>query len=112
MIIKSRHDIAGIEEAPIGDSCSTYKFLREGAAINPEALAMSFFLRVEDHSKPVHWTYAQLITDVTRAANMFRRLGVQRDDVVAYILPNLPETHIALWGGGNRRDCLCSELPA
>jgi acyl-coenzyme A synthetase/AMP-(fatty) acid ligase len=59
---------------------------------------MSFFLRVEDHSKSARWTYAQLFADFTRAANMFRRLGVQRDDVVAYILPNLPETHIALWG--------------
>jgi fatty-acyl-CoA synthase/long-chain acyl-CoA synthetase len=98
MIIKSWHDIVRIEEAPIADSCSTYKYLREGAAINPVALAMSFFLRVEDHSKPARWTYAQLFADITRAANMFRRLGVQRDDVVAYILPNLPETHIALWG--------------
>jgi fatty-acyl-CoA synthase len=30
---------------------------------------------------------------------MFRRLGVGRRDVVAYVLPNLPETHLAIWGG-------------
>ena len=29
---------------------------------------------------------------------MFRRLGVQRNSVVAYILPNLPETHWTIWG--------------
>jgi acyl-CoA synthetase (AMP-forming)/AMP-acid ligase II len=30
---------------------------------------------------------------------MFRRLGLQRGDVVAFVLPNLPETHWTIWGG-------------
>ncbi|MGF6478513.1 acyl-CoA synthetase (AMP-forming)/AMP-acid ligase II [Paraburkholderia sp. JPY419] len=30
---------------------------------------------------------------------MLSRLGVQRDTVVAYVLPNLPETHFVVWGG-------------
>ena len=37
--------------------------------------------------------------EITQAANMFRRHGLCRGDVVAILLPNLPETHWAMWGG-------------
>ncbi|MCM3468318.1 hypothetical protein M3643_12635, partial [Staphylococcus lugdunensis] len=36
---------------------------------------------------------------ITRAANMFSRLGIDRHAVVAYVLPKLPETHFVIWGG-------------
>src|SRR6185503_9130212 len=34
-----------------------------------------------------------------QAANLFHRLGVRVDAPVAYVLPNLPETHEVIWGG-------------
>ena len=37
--------------------------------------------------------------EITRAANMFGALGVTRDAPVAFVLPNLPETHFTIWGG-------------
>jgi len=77
---------------------STYEMIRDGAAIDPAAPALSFFLRTEDFASPVRWSHAELLRDITRAAHLFRRLGVGRGDVIAYIMPNLPETHIALWG--------------
>ena len=36
---------------------------------------------------------------MTRAANVFAALGVAADRPVAYVLPNLPDTHFAIWGG-------------
>ena len=30
---------------------------------------------------------------------MFRKLGVERKDVIAFVMPNLPETHWVIWGG-------------
>jgi hypothetical protein len=30
---------------------------------------------------------------------MLRHLGAQRDDVAAFVLPHLPETHWTIWGG-------------
>ena len=105
MPVQTLRDIESIEREepwPFDQIESTYDLLRHGAAINPSASALSFFLRVEDHATPVRWSYAEWLADITRAANMFRRLGVNRSegrgDVVACILPNLPETHIALWG--------------
>jgi len=101
MAIRSLRDIEAIERAspdPIGSLGSTWEMIRNGARINPSSPALSFFLRVEDHADPVTWSHAELLADITRAARAFRRLGVQQGDVVAYILPNLPETHIVIWG--------------
>jgi len=42
-------------------------------------------------------TYQQLAHEVSRAANALRRLGVAKGDVVALIMPMLPETAIALF---------------
>ena len=36
---------------------------------------------------------------MTRAANLFAAHGVAADRPVAYVLPNLPETHFTIWGG-------------
>ncbi|MGF6919111.1 acyl-CoA synthetase [Paraburkholderia sp. 40] len=78
---------------------STYEMICRGAAINPSAPALSFFATADDYRNAECWTYSELVRDITRTANMFSRLGVQRDSVVAYVLPNLPETHFVIWGG-------------
>ena len=101
MTISSMRDIRALEESnidPMSGLGSTYEMIAGGAAIDPESKALSFFLRSEDFKTPATWTYVELLADITRATNMFRRLGVEGGDVVAYIMPNLPETHIALWG--------------
>ena len=35
---------------------------------------------------------------ITATANFLHELGVGKDDAVALVLPNLPETHLAIWG--------------
>lgn len=104
MSISTEQDILALEqtELPGRELNNTYELIARGAAIDPQAPALSFFVRVEDHANPARWTHAQWLADITRAANMFRRLGVARDGaksgVVAFILPNLPETHLTIWG--------------
>ncbi|HLZ67755.1 MAG TPA: acyl-CoA synthetase [Aliidongia sp.] len=99
--IASLAEIRAIEAQglPADLPASTYEMIRRGAAIDPSAPALSFFLRAEDHREAECWTYSELLRDITRAANMFLRLGVSKDSVVAYVLPNLPETHFVIWGG-------------
>ncbi|HEX3638784.1 MAG TPA: AMP-binding protein, partial [Paraburkholderia sp.] len=94
-------DVLAIETRgqPADLPSSTYEMICQGAAINPVAPALSFFATADDHRNAECWTYSELVRDVTRTANMFARLGVQRDSVVAYVLPNLPETHFVIWGG-------------
>ena len=104
MSIRTLQDILTLEQRPLPNAGldNTYALIARGAAINPQAPALSFFVRVEDHANPVRWTHAQLLAEITRAANLFHRLGIRRDTalsgVVAFILPNLPETHFTIWG--------------
>lgn len=73
--------------------------LRRGAALAPDAPALSFFLSHAEHRRPETWTYRQLMSEITRTANGLHALGAQKSTVIAYILPNLPETHFVIWGG-------------
>lgn len=43
-------------------------------------------------------SYAELLAQIHRAANLFRAMGVGPDDAVAILAPNIPETQFALWG--------------
>jgi acyl-coenzyme A synthetase/AMP-(fatty) acid ligase len=99
--VRSIEDVLSIEQSeqwlPEGVKC-TYDYLHKGSQINPEAIALSFFMKAVDYKIPVQFNYQQWIEGITRTANMLRELGIQRGDVVAYVLPNLPETHWVIWG--------------
>lgn len=94
-------DVLAVEaQGPLPDlPSSTYEMICRGAAIDPFAPALSFFRTADDYARPERWTYSDLLRDIRRTANMFSRLGVERNTVIAYVLPNLPETHFVIWGG-------------
>ncbi len=78
MSVSQLRDIIAIEQnegEPFSRLTSTYEMIRDIAAANPEAPALSFFLRTEDYADPARWTCREWLADVTRAANMLRRLG-------------------------------------
>ena len=77
---------------------STLELLEKGAAVNPEAPAITFLMSGEAYDKPQIFTHAQLIGRIRQTANMLSDLGVRAEDVVTYLLPNLPQTHFVLWG--------------
>lgn len=78
---------------------STYDMIAAAARAHANEPALSFFARVQDHARPEVWSYAALFAGITATANFLHGLGVRQDDVVAFVLPNLPQTHLAIWGG-------------
>ncbi len=94
-------DVLAIEAEgpPVDWPQNTYELLKRGAARDPAAPALSFFLTIEDQARPETWSYRRLIAEITRTANAFHALGATPDTVIAFLLPNLPETHFVLWGG-------------
>jgi fatty-acyl-CoA synthase len=91
-----------IERVPLSERkipATTYEMLKKGAALAPDSPALSFFAEVRRFKKATVWTHRELFEQITQAGNLFRRLGVERGDSVAFILPNLPETHLTIWGG-------------
>ena len=98
----SQSDIEAIEATPLLDRAlpeNTYAALLGSAQRTPGADALSFFLSADHFDRRHVWTYAELIAEVTQAANAFHALGVTPDHPVAFVLPNLPETHFTIWGG-------------
>jgi fatty-acyl-CoA synthase len=94
-------DVLAIEAEntrPLDGIQNTYDLLHRGTLIDPCASALSFFLRTEDHKTPFVWSHEQWLSCITQSANLFRHAGIQRGDVVAFVLPNLPETHWTIWG--------------
>ncbi len=99
--IRNLADIEAIEKVPISQRIkarSTYELIGAGAAINPEAIAMSFIADGEKYQTPLRVTYGQFMAKIRQTANMLADLGVGPKDVVTYLLPNLPQTHFVLWG--------------
>jgi fatty-acyl-CoA synthase len=78
---------------------STYDLLHASAAAHADRPALTFLLRGTPDEDPIVYGYLDLFARVTQAANAFSRLGIGPGDVVAYLLPNLPQTHFTIWGG-------------
>ena len=100
-VIKSVADIAEIEKVPVRERVpenSTYEILEKGAAVNPDAVAISFLMNGDAYETPIPVTYRQLMGRIRQAANMFSDLGVGPTDVVTYLLPSIPQAHFTLWG--------------
>ncbi|MFC1534492.1 acyl-CoA synthetase [Thermodesulfobacteriota bacterium] len=102
VMVETLADIEAFEKVPIEERLpflNTYDMIKHGAAINPDAPAISFFLSGTEFANPVKVTYREFLAQVTRTANLFHDLGVGPSDVISYLLPNLPQTHYVLWGG-------------
>jgi fatty-acyl-CoA synthase len=78
---------------------SLYQQLVETAGRFPDRPAMTFQLRSGPRDKALTLTWAELRAEVTRAANLFRRLGIGDGDAVAFVLPNGFEAAVTLLAG-------------
>ncbi|ROL81656.1 acyl-CoA synthetase [Pseudomonas chlororaphis] len=102
MMVRTLNDIESIEQVPLAErglASSTYEALTRTAELDPNAPALSFFADATCFRNTHCWSYAELVEDITRAANAFHDLGITPGEVLAFILPNLPETHFTIWGG-------------
>lgn len=82
-----------------GQARSMYDFLSRAKDAHGTRPAISYQLLSGPATKKVTLTWAELHGQVTKAANLFRSLGVGEKDVVAYIMPNAMETVVTLLGG-------------
>ncbi len=95
-------DIEAIEQIPLAEQdlpASTYEAIRRGAAINPDGVALHFFLQGDMYDKGVSFTYREWVGALHQTANMFHALGLRPGEVVTMILPNLPQAFLTIFGG-------------
>jgi fatty-acyl-CoA synthase len=77
---------------------STYVLLQAAAGRFGEAPALTYVRDAAAFHDAQTFSFRELLAKVTQAANLFHAVDIGAGDVVAYALPNLPETHFALWG--------------
>lgn len=99
--IRTAADVAAFEnEMPLQERLterSVYDVFDGGSRLAPEAVALTMLMTGAGDEQPRRVTYAELAGLVRQAANAFHTLAGPRPGV-AYLLPNLVETHAALWG--------------
>ncbi len=78
---------------------TVHQQLRETAGRHPSRRAVTFQLKSGPDDKVVSLVWVELLAEVTRTANLLRRLGIGPGDAVAYVLPNCIEAPVALLAG-------------
>ncbi|MEJ6023711.1 AMP-binding protein [Ramlibacter sp. PS4R-6] len=99
--LRSLADIEALEQTPYERAIparTTYGLIAAAAKQHPARDAFVFLPDGELATPPQRVTYAELLANIHRAANLFRSLGVGPDDSVAILAPNIPSTQYALWG--------------
>ncbi len=101
MLIRNLTDIEALElqaYESVVPARSTYELIALAARRFPLREAFRCLPDGDLATAPRRITYAALIDNINRAANLFSSLGVGPDDAVAILAPNMPETQYALWG--------------
>lgn len=101
-VIKTLADVKAVEQLPISHYIpfnSTYEILEYAAKQFDDRLALRFLMQGTAEETSIDISYPELLIKVTQTANLFHQLGIEKNDCVSYILPNLPQTHYTIWGG-------------
>lgn len=99
--VRTLDDVLALEKTSWLDQLparTTYDLLRQASARHPQRTALHFVARAEVDTPADAISYHSLFERVTQAANAFHQAGIGSSHAVALLLPNLPETHYALWG--------------
>lgn len=100
-MLRTLADIHALERTPLEQHdlpASTYEMLLRSARRHGPRPALSFFASMATLDQPRTWSYNGLLSEIHRFANALHSRGYGAEDVVAYVLPNVPETHFVLWG--------------
>jgi len=75
-----------------------YDALKAVADRYPTRRALTYIQDANTATPPKIWSYAELLADIRRAANLFSALVPGQQPRVAMLLPAIPEAHLTLWG--------------
>jgi len=84
----------------LDDFCkgSTYDLIRRAAKRFPKNVALKYLPTSDQDDVSVDVTYESLIGKINQAANLFHQYLSGSSGVVSYLLPNIIQNHIVLWG--------------
>jgi fatty-acyl-CoA synthase len=99
-VVRTDADIAAIEHegfAAFLPHASPFEIIQASAARYPDRPAIRYLTRAGAPETDVTLSYKDFAGHIRQAANLFRRLGVTKNDAVAILAPHVAATQIALW---------------
>lgn len=101
-MLQSLAEIQAYEKVPLSQRYpweNTFDLIRQAARLYQQEAALEFLPTAALNEESVTVSFSELSERVHQTANLLHALGVEPTDTVSLLLPNLPETHYALWGG-------------
>ena len=100
--LHSTADIAAVEAISpdqVLPGATILDCLRHSARLDPSKAAILHLLSADTAVAPRRLSYAELLDQVQRSANLFHQIAAGERSSVSIILPMLPEALVAAWGG-------------
>ena len=100
--VVSPEDVLRIEITPLKErvTARTVRDLFVEAATKwSDAPALMWLANGRASDRVMSWSFAELLAEIYRAANLFMELADEGNSRVSFLLPNLPQTYFVLWGG-------------
>lgn len=101
-LMKSINDILLLERTDLSERIAARTILDifENAAEQwPDEPALIWLPSGTSADAPSTWTFCELLKQIRQTTNLLTTLAEERDSRISFLLPNLPEAHLALWGG-------------
>jgi len=99
--IRGLRDIEALEKLPYDElvpSRNLYEVFQATATLFGDRLALTMLRSAVPDEAPVTYTHAQLLAEITRAANMFAQFGIAGDGVVSIIARTEARVPALIWG--------------
>ena len=99
--LRNLEDKLKIEQTPLAemyDHRTTMDLLASSAERFGSKTAVSFQLKGDAKAPQFRMSYREMWDDVRRAANAFHAAGAKPGDTIALLLPNMPDTMVAIYG--------------
>ncbi len=100
-VIKTHADIERFERLPWRErlpATTTYGLLKRACENYAERVALRLLVAADADASTRDLTYRSLLAGVHQTANALHNCGVSSTAAVTLLLPNLIESHLALWG--------------
>lgn len=100
--IENKSDLKEIEKTPLSTflkAACTYDIIANSAKDHPDFTAIRYLPTGDTNETPYSLSYDELLRKLNQTSNLFKRLGIDHDSVVSYLLPNIPQTHLTIWAG-------------
>ena len=100
--VRNEEDIKALEQQPYDElvtAHSTYEIFATSAALHGDRPAVTVLGSADPSSIVAHFTHAEFLSEITKAANLFTRHADGTEPIIAIVARNYAALPAIVWGG-------------